>query len=51
MKSLKGFDPRPEEYHQTVIDNLPSLLDSICEEGLCISLLLDQRTCQPSNRD
>ena len=46
MKSLEDFDPRPEEYHQTAMDNLPSLLDSIRGEGLCISLLLDQRTCQ-----
>ena len=42
---LEEFDPRPVQYRNTAKDNLPSLLESVRGQGLCISLLLDKRLC------
>ena len=39
MTSIENFDPRPPEYRGTAATRLPSLLESISGQGLCISLL------------
>lgn len=44
LKKLQDFDPRPERYRGTAISSLPTLLDNVRGQGLCVSLLLDPRT-------
>ena len=44
MKTLEEFDPRPEKYRGTAKENLKPLLESVRDQGLCISLLLDPKT-------
>ena len=44
MKTLEEFDPRPEKYRGTAKENLKPLLESVHDQGLCISLLLDPKT-------
>jgi len=39
------FDPQTVQYLNTAKDNLPSLFESVCGQGLCISLLMDKRLC------
>lgn len=46
---LEEFDPRPLQYRNTIKDNLPSLLESVRGQGLCVSLLLDSRLCVTDN--
>ena len=41
-KSMEDFDPRPVSRRGTVHERLPSLLDKIHGENLCVSLLLDK---------
>ena len=38
---VEDFDPRPQEFRGTAGENLPSLIEAIHGQGLCISLLLD----------
>ena len=42
MVSLEDFDPRPQ-YRGTAVTHLPSLLESISGQGLCLSQLLDPK--------
>ena len=42
-KPMEDFDPRPVSCRGTVHERLPSLLDKIHGENLCVSLLLDKR--------
>lgn len=41
LRRLEDFDPRPEKSSSS---NMPTLLDSVRGQGLCVSLLLDPRT-------
>ena len=41
--AVEDFDPRPLKYRSTVKGRVPTLLDKIRGEGLCISLLLDPK--------
>ena len=45
LKSLEDFDPRPEKYRGTAKENMKPLLEELRDEGLCVSLLLDSKTC------
>lgn len=45
LKSLDEFDPRPPEFRGTVASRLPTLLNNIRGQQLCISLLFDEK-CQ-----
>ena len=45
FKCLEDFDPRPLKYRGTAVSRLPTLLDTIRGQQLCLSLLLDE-TCQ-----
>jgi len=40
---LNNFDPRPAQYRGTAANNLPTLLETISGNHLCISLLFDKR--------
>ena len=40
---LNDFDPQPVQYRGTAKSNLPTLLEKISDNHLCISLLLDER--------
>ena len=43
LKLLEDFDPRPLEFRGTATNHLPALLEKICGENLCVSLLFDQK--------
>ena len=45
FKSFDDFDPRPPEFRGTAASRLPTLLNNIRGQQLCISLLFDER-CQ-----
>lgn len=45
LKSLHDFDPRPPEFRGTATSRLPTLLNNIRGQQLCISLLFDEK-CQ-----
>ena len=40
---VEDFDPRPQEFYGTAGENLPSLIEAVHGQGLCISLLLDPK--------
>ena len=40
---VEDFDPRPQEFRGTAGENLPSLIEAVHGQGLCISLLLDTK--------
>ena len=42
LKPLKDFDPRPEEYHGTALQQLEKFLKNVYCKGLGISMLLDK---------
>ena len=44
-QQLEEFDPRPVQFRGTAKNNLPSFLDKVRGEQLCISLLLDPSFC------
>ena len=44
VKQVSDFDPRPAEFRRSAVERLPSLLDAVRGQGLCISLLLDPKT-------
>lgn len=45
VHSVEDFDPRPVEFRGTAHNHLPGLLEKICGEHLCISLLFDKHYC------
>ena len=45
LQPIEDFDPRPVEYRGTANQNLPTFLDKIRGEQLCVSLLLDPSFC------
>ena len=45
LKPLEDFDPRPDRFKGTAKNSLPALLNDLCGEELCISLLLDSTLC------
>ena len=42
---LEDFDPRPDKFKGTAKNYLPTLLNNLRGEELCISLLLDSKLC------
>ena len=42
LKPLKDFDPRPEKYHGTALQQLEKFLKNVHGKGLGISMLLDK---------
>ena len=42
LQALEDFDPRPVTFRGTACDRLPSLLEKIRGEHLCVSLLFDE---------
>lgn len=47
IEPVEHFDPRPMQYRGKANDRLPALLDKVHGQGLCVSLLLDPRSCCP----
>ena len=45
LKPLEDFDPRPDRFKGIAKNSLPALLNDLCGEELCISLLLDSTLC------
>ena len=44
VKQVSDFDPHPAAFRGSATERLPSLLDAVRGQGLCISLLLDPQT-------
>ena len=45
LEPLEDFDPRPDKFKGTAKNYLPTLLNNLRGEELCISLLLDSNLC------
>jgi len=43
---MEDFDPQPEDCRGTAASHLPTLLDSLHDESLGVSLLFDPQCCQ-----
>ena len=43
LQQAKDFDPRPLCFRGTTHERLPQLLDAICSQNLCVSLLFDTK--------
>ena len=45
LQAMEDFDPRPIKFGGTARDSLLGLLEKICGEHLCTSLLFDENIC------